>query len=51
MCVIRAGDGSEGSHGDETYKRDFKELEIRRRRGMRMLARGVSQAEVGVRAM
>jgi len=28
------------------YKRDFKELEVRRRRGMRMLARGVSQAEV-----
>jgi transposase len=28
------------------YKRDFKELEIRRWRGMRMLARGVSQAEV-----
>lgn len=28
------------------YKRDFKELESRRRRGMRMLARGVSQAEV-----
>jgi len=28
------------------YKRDFKELEARRRRGMRMLARGVSQAEV-----
>ena len=28
------------------YKRDFKELERRRRRGMRMLARGVVQAEV-----
>jgi transposase len=28
------------------YKRDFKELEVRRRRGMRMLARGVAQAEV-----
>jgi transposase len=28
------------------YKRDFKELEARRRRGMRMLARGVVQAEV-----
>lgn len=28
------------------YKRDFKELERRRRRGMRMLARGVPQAEV-----
>lgn len=28
------------------YKRDFKELEGRRRRGMRMLARGVVQAEV-----
>ena len=28
------------------YKRDFKELESRRRRGMRMLSRGVSQAEV-----
>lgn len=28
------------------YKRDFKELELRRRRGMRMLARGVAQAEV-----
>jgi transposase len=28
------------------YKRDFKELEQRRRRGMRMLLRGVTQAEV-----
>lgn len=28
------------------YKRDFKQLEARRRRGMRMLARGVVQAEV-----
>jgi transposase len=28
------------------YKRDFKELEMRRRRGMRMLRRGVTQAEV-----
>lgn len=28
------------------YKRDFQELEARRRRGRRMLARGVSQAEV-----
>lgn len=28
------------------YKRDFKKLEGRRRRGMRMLARGVVQAEV-----
>lgn len=28
------------------YKRDFKELEARRRKGMRMLARGVAQAEV-----
>lgn len=28
------------------YKRDFKELEVRRRRGMRMLARGVAQVEV-----
>ncbi len=28
------------------YKRDFKELEARRRKGMRMLARGVVQAEV-----
>ena len=28
------------------YKRDLKELESRRRRGMRMLARGVMQAEV-----
>jgi transposase len=28
------------------YKRDLKELETRRRRGMRMLARGMSQAEV-----
>ena len=28
------------------YKRDFKEMETRRRRGMRMLARGVVQAEV-----
>ena len=28
------------------YKRDFKKLESRRRRGMRMLARGIVQAEV-----
>lgn len=28
------------------YKRDFKDLEARRRKGMRMLARGVPQAEV-----
>lgn len=28
------------------YKRDFKELEARRRNGMHMLARGVAQAEV-----
>ncbi|HLX27223.1 MAG TPA: winged helix-turn-helix domain-containing protein [Casimicrobiaceae bacterium] len=28
------------------YKRDFKELEARRRRGMQMLARGVMQADV-----
>jgi DNA-binding XRE family transcriptional regulator len=28
------------------YKRDFKELEARRRRAMRMLARGVTQAKV-----
>lgn len=28
------------------YKRDFKELEARRRKGMRLLARGVSQANV-----
>lgn len=28
------------------YQRDFKELEARRRRGMRMLARGVPQADV-----
>jgi len=28
------------------YQRDFKELEARRRRGMRLLARGVAQAEV-----
>lgn len=28
------------------YKRDFKELETRRRKGMRMLARGLPQAEV-----
>lgn len=28
------------------YKRDLRELEARRRRGMRMLARGASQAEV-----
>jgi transposase len=28
------------------YKRDFKKLEARRRRGMRMLARGESQVEV-----
>lgn len=28
------------------YQRDFKELELRRRKGMRLLARGVPQAEV-----
>jgi transposase len=28
------------------YHRDFKELELRRRKGMRMLARGMTQAEV-----
>lgn len=28
------------------YKRDLRELELRRRKGMRMLKRGVSQAEV-----
>ena len=28
------------------YKRDFKALEARRRKGMRMLARGVPQAEI-----
>ena len=28
------------------YRRDFKELELRRRKGMRMLARGIGQAEV-----
>ena len=28
------------------YRRDFKELELRRRKGMRMLARGVAQADV-----
>jgi hypothetical protein len=28
------------------YKRDLKKLELRRRKGMRMLARGVAQAEV-----
>jgi putative transposase len=28
------------------YKRDLRELELRRRRGMRMLSRGESQAEV-----
>lgn len=28
------------------YKRDLKEMELRRRKGMRMLARGVTQAEV-----
>ena len=28
------------------YQRDFRELELRRRKGMRMLARGVAQAEV-----
>lgn len=28
------------------YKRDLKEMEARRRRGMRMLKRGVAQAEV-----
>jgi transposase len=28
------------------YKRDFKEMELRRRKGMRMLARGMSQSDV-----
>jgi hypothetical protein len=28
------------------YKRDLRELEVRRRRGMQMLARGAMQAEV-----
>lgn len=28
------------------YKRDLRQMELRRRKGMRMLARGVSQAEV-----
>jgi len=28
------------------YKRDLRKLELRRRKGMRMLARGVTQAEV-----
>lgn len=28
------------------YRRDFKSLELRRRKGMRMLARGIGQAEV-----
>ena len=28
------------------YKRDFKELEKRRQRGMRLLARGIAQAQV-----
>lgn len=28
------------------YKRDLREMELRRRKGMRMLARGVLQAEV-----
>ena len=28
------------------YRRDFKELEARRRKGMRLLVRGVPQAEV-----
>ncbi len=28
------------------YRRDLRELELRRRKGMRMLARGVAQAEV-----
>jgi transposase len=28
------------------YKRDLEEMELRRRKGMRMLARGVAQAEV-----
>jgi transposase len=28
------------------YKRDLKEMELRRRKGMRMLARGIPQAEV-----
>lgn len=28
------------------YKRDLKQMEVRRRKGMRMLARGVTQAEV-----
>lgn len=31
------------------YKRDFKELEARRRKGMHMLARGIAQAEIARR--
>jgi len=31
------------------YKRDFKKLETRRRKGMRLLAQGVAQAEVARR--
>ena len=31
------------------YKRDFKELETRRRKGMRMLGQGMAQAEVARR--
>jgi transposase len=31
------------------YKRDFKELETRRRKGMRLLAQGMAQAEVARR--
>lgn len=31
------------------YKRDFKELEARRRKGMRLLAQGVAQVEVARR--
>ena len=32
--------------GTKRYKRDLKEMEARRRRGMRMLKRGVAQADV-----
>lgn len=32
--------------GTKQYKRDLKEMELRRRRGMRMLKRGLAQADI-----
>jgi hypothetical protein len=41
-CTVTRRDGM----ATKRYKRNFKELETRRRHGMRLLARGVSQSDV-----